>query len=136
MADEYWHAAAAEAAPDWLLRLAERNKLPRRLSLKRSVEIQPLLRRGRRIHGELFVCVFEQGDAFAYGVFVPKKFGTAAQRNRCKRLLREAIRLNRNSLTSDVHVGLLPRKGVGQLTFEHVDREMRRAFQKINAALS
>jgi len=134
-AGAYWLAEGPKGAPGWRLRLVERNKLPRGLSLTSSVEIQQLLRRGARISGDLFVCVWEKSDRFAYGVFVPRKYGTAPARNRFKRLMREAIRLNRQRLTQPVKIGLLPRRDMGKLTFDRVDTQMQRTFEQINARL-
>lgn len=54
------------------------------------------------MHIKLLFCIFEgdESQGCKMGFIVPKKVGKAAKRNRTKRLLREAYRLNQDKLTS------------------------------------
>ena len=114
--------------------LAERNRLPRESSLKSRIEIERLFAKGRRQRGDCVACVWEKADRFKYGVFVPGKFGNAVQRNRFKRLCREAIRRNRQLLQHPVYVGLLPGGKAGEVDFKQINAEIDRIFQSINAS--
>lgn len=105
--------------------------------LKSSARIRRLLRTGRRITGEHFVCVWQPEQEFRYAVLVGRKLGTAVRRNRVKRLLREALRLNRRQLKAAVHIIMLPhiRLKAGNLTFEQFNQGMREAISAINSQL-
>lgn len=51
------------------------------------------------------------GKPLRLGLSISKKVGTAPQRNRWKRLIREAFRLNFHKLPADIAIVVRPRKG-------------------------
>ncbi|UCE23776.1 MAG: ribonuclease P protein component [Candidatus Zixiibacteriota bacterium] len=112
--------------------MLERNKLPRRSSLKRQADIDRLLKAGNRISGDYFSLVWQKSDDFSYGVLVSKKYGSATKRNRLKRHIREAVRLNRHCLKDTVSLAVLPRLNVGEPDFDFVNAEIIRIFKLIN----
>jgi ribonuclease P protein component len=112
--------------------LLERNKLPRRASLKRKADIDGLLQAGHKVSGDYFSLVWQNSEEFSYSVLVSKKLGSAVKRNRIKRIIREAIRLNRQWLGNPVRIAVLPRLNVGELDFELVNAEISRIFTIIN----
>ena len=84
-------------------------KLPRSESLKKSSDIQRVLKSGRRIKGEFITIIFTfKGKVLAerngyigsgrtkYAVLVNKKCGKAVRRNRIKRIIREFYRLHKS----------------------------------------
>jgi len=129
-----WPDAERKAENDWPPVLAERNRLSRKSSLKSRTEIERLFAKGHRQSGECVACVWEKADRFQYGVFVPGNFGNAVQRNRFKRLCREAVRRNQRILQHPVHIGLLPRGNAGEVDFKQINAEIDRIFQSINAS--
>jgi len=89
------------------------------------------LKAGRRISGDYFSLVWEKSPNFRYSVLVSGKYGSAARRNRLKRLIREAVRLNRKSLSEPVSIAVLPRPKVAEPEFDIINAEIKRIFEVI-----
>lgn len=112
-----------------------RNKLPRGNSLKSQVEIDSLLHKtGHKVSGDCFLLFWEKSDEFKLAVLVSSKTGNAAQRNRIKRLFREAIRNNQYRLSQPLRIAVLPKKNSDLFTYENINAEISRIFEHINAA--
>ena len=60
------------------------------------------------------------------GITVPARVGKAVLRNRLKRRLREAFRLNRVDLPRGWDILVNPRVGLAKAPFATVERELRR----------
>jgi ribonuclease P protein component len=90
--------------------------------LSRSAEFERVYRQGRS-HGNRFLVVwtFPRGDAAApgeprLGVTVPRRVGGAVQRNRVKRLLREAFAAECHALPPGVDVVVQARPEARELS--------------------
>jgi ribonuclease P protein component len=83
----------------------------RRLHLKN--DFQEIIQGGKRIQGPCLVLWYKPASSGEQtqrmGLVVSKKLGSAVVRNRAKRLLREAFRLNREKLASGVDYIFSPR---------------------------
>jgi ribonuclease P protein component len=90
--------------------------------LRRSVEFQQVIRRGRRVAGGAFVVICAQrrerpGAArqIRLGITVSRKVGNAVVRNRVKRRIREWFRADRGSLGAGVDLVVIGRAAAAAL---------------------
>lgn len=72
-----------------------------------------------------------QGSGFRVGFTVGRVLGGAVERNRIKRRLREAVRLQHPGDQAAVDVVINPKKSLLTADFTEVEREIIRAFEVI-----
>ena len=113
---------------------------PRAARLLKHSDFDRVYRQGRR-HFSPHLTVFyllRPDDArprcARVGFTVGRPLGGAVERNRIKRRLREAVRLQRSILDSPVDVVINPKKSVLRLEFTVMLDEIRRAFDVIAKA--
>lgn len=108
--------------------------------------IQSLFESGRSVNSFPFSARFEilkneGGTPFQFVVTVPKKnFKSAVKRNRIKRLMKEALRLNKNLIENEIEVGqqlalFLIYTPKEELSFEIINRKMTKLLNKITNQL-
>ncbi len=126
-------------------------RFPRSLRLLRHADFDRVYKQGRR-HFSASMTVFYRARAEEkssapqksqppsgprIGFTVGRALGGAVDRNRMKRRLREAVRLNRPPARLNVDIVINPRKSLLHADFENVVNEVARAFvvieQKLNA---
>lgn len=73
------------------------------------------------VHPAVFVYICPVDNASGLrrmGLVTSRKIGTAVERNRVKRRLREIFRLNKHSLAPSLDIIFIPRPGICKLNFE------------------
>ena len=94
--------------------------------LRKRWEFLRAQRRGRKVHlRDLLVLVSDGPKRF--GVTVTRKVGNAVQRNRIKRLVREAWRRERARLPDGLEMVFVARKSATQMTYT----QLRRQFDEL-----
>lgn len=102
--------------------------------LVKRKEFQRVFDEGRKFrNNELLVYAMPNGmDKSRIGLVVGRKVGNAVKRNRIKRILREAFRLNKGLLNSGTDLIFIPRPGLTSPTLSTIEDGFRRLLSKIS----
>lgn len=109
--------------------------LPGSLRLKSQRDFRSVYGRGRRASGDWVTVVVwprRQGEVPAprLGLSVSKDHGGAVRRNKLKRVLREAFRLERARMPQNCDVVLIPRRRDDDLPLAELRIELARLVEK------
>lgn len=102
--------------------------LPKPARLSRRAEFSAVRERGKSQHGNLMVLGIWQSPVSAparFGVITARRTGTAVERNRTRRRLREIFRLHRNLLPSGLWMVVVVRRAAVRATFAALNEEWR-----------
>jgi ribonuclease P protein component len=104
------------------------------MRLLRHADFERVYQQGRRhfsAHMTVFYLRREIGQGLRVGFTVGRALGDAVDRNRMKRRLREAVRLQRPANNLSVDVVINPKKSVLSVEFEDLAKEVARAFEVV-----
>jgi ribonuclease P protein component len=113
-------------------------KFPRSVRLLRHLDFERVYKQGQRHfarHMTVFFLSRPQGKGLQIGFTVGRMLGGAVERNRIKRRLREAVRLDCPTEFLPVDVVINPKKAVLTADFGGLRNEVRGAFAAISRAL-
>ena len=99
--------------------------------LKRNSDFQKLFRKGNKAFSQSLMILYLPANFTRFGLSVSKKHGNSVQRNRIKRLLREAFYGIRGELIRPLSVIFIPKVSEAY-SYKEFACGMRRAFQKAN----
>jgi ribonuclease P protein component len=108
--------------------------LPAAARLHTARQFQRVYQRGHRATGQLITVVAlrsKGGGGARLGVSVSKDHGAAVRRNKIKRLLREAFRLERRAFPSGLDVVLIPRRRDEKLLLADLRAELAQLVERI-----
>ena len=113
--------------------------LPRQLRLRRSPDFRTVQRNGSKsVSRHLVVYWVPNPAGCRFGLTVSRKVGKAVTRNRVKRLLREAIRLERavagpSHASSAVDAVFIARSGAASASHEEIRAQVSRALSRMES---
>ena len=99
--------------------------------LKKQSDFQKLFNKGSRAFSPSLTIVYRKADKTTMGISVGKKHGKSVQRNRIKRLLREAFRFSMHQMQGKYAIVLIP-KVCQEYSFETFKRHLQWIIQKDN----
>ncbi|MEL7431397.1 MAG: ribonuclease P protein component [Chlamydiota bacterium] len=100
--------------------------LPKRLRIKKRIEYRRLLKNSSRKQGKFFFLNVQMtNQPYAkLGITAPKKFGHAPDRNRFKRIAREAFRAIYSDLPPGSLIHVSPRQKAKEAKMTDIAQEM------------
>jgi ribonuclease P protein component len=116
----------------------KRLTFPRSLRLTRRGDFDKVYKQGRRHSAPHLTVLYlgrERGEGPRIGFRVGRVLGGAVERNRIRRRLREAVRLNRSRLSSAVDVVVHPKKSALQVDFAGLEQEIEHALEAVERAV-
>ncbi len=79
------------------------------LRLKKQSDFQKLFQKGKRAFSPSLTLLYRPSQRMTMGISIGKKHGKSVQRNRIKRLLREAFRATQGQMTGVYSIVLVPK---------------------------
>lgn len=79
------------------------------LRLKKQADFQKLFHKGKRVHSPSVTLLYARCERMTMGISIGKRHGKSVQRNRIKRLLREAFRAVQDEMQGSYAVVLIPK---------------------------
>ena len=104
--------------------------------LKRQAEFAAVFKRGKVAADDVLVVHALRGESCGakLGLSISKKVGNAPQRNRWKRLIREAFRLNQHQLPQRLWIVVRPRRGAVP-EFHAIEKSLLKLSRKLERRL-
>lgn len=99
------------------------------LRIKKQADFNRLFQKGKRAFSPSFTMLYAPSKTMRMGISVGKRHGKSVQRNRIKRLLREAFRLQCDKMQGTYSVILIP-KVRDEYSFQTFQKHLQCVIQK------
>ena len=99
------------------------------LRIKKQADFQRLFQKGKRAFSSSLTLLYVPAQTMRMGISVGKKHGKSVQRNRIKRLVREAFRLNQDKMQGTYSFIILP-KVKEEYSFQIFERDLQWMIKK------
>lgn len=100
--------------------------------IKSSREYTEIINNGKSIKSNNFSIYYRNNDEKnRYGISIPKKTGKAVVRNKIKRRVKNIIDNNKNSMQSGYDYVIIIRKGILELTYQEMEKELLNLISNI-----
>ena len=97
--------------------------------LKKQTDFQKLFKKGKRAFSPSLTMIYQKSDKLTMGISIGKKHGKSVQRNRIKRLIREAFRAVNGEIKESYRIVLVP-KVAESYDFDTFKKHLRCMIQK------
>ncbi len=97
--------------------------------VKKQAEFQRIFQKGKRAFSSSLTVLYRPADRTSMGVSVGKRHGKSVRRNRIKRLVREAFRLNLDKVQGKYAFVLVP-KVCEEYSFATFERDLQWIIKK------
>jgi len=108
-----------------------RQTLNRSEYIKSSGRISSIIREGNRIQGDKVTIHFNPSDKVAFAVLVKKKAGSAVERNKIKRWIREIYRQGKGQLDRTYEIIIVSNKPYRYLDHSVLEKDIYSLFKKL-----
>lgn len=108
------------------------NSFPKSARLLKTSDFKRVYDHGKKISGPFFMAIgaaLPGSDAARVGFTVPRRLGNSVVRNRIRRRMREAVRLELANLAAGRDLVFHPRSAVQDTPFNELRREVERVFR-------
>ena len=108
--------------------------LQRRYRLRLSSDIQQVRQDGRSWRHPLIILLVKanQNDVSRFAFVVGRRIGNAVVRNRCKRLMREAVRQHLNEIEAGWDMVLIARSPLTAVSYHDVETAVLKLLTRAN----
>jgi ribonuclease P protein component len=107
-------------------------KLPRSAHIKHGRDFTRIKTEGKRMARGCLTANWApspEGQTSRLGLITSRRIGKAVQRNRARRLLREAFRLNQHSLSHSIDLVLIARPSIAGKSFDQVEVDFKKVMR-------
>ena len=99
--------------------------------LKKQSDFEKIFKSGKRAFSPSVTVVYRKSETPSFAVSVGKRHGKSVQRNRIKRLLREAFRKTADEIKGSYDIVLVP-KVSEEYSFHTYEKHLQTVFKKEN----